>query len=232
MYSRIISIALVEPLYQVNIGHIARVMKNFCVKNLYLVKPRCNYLGAKAIMYSKHAHDVLEHAKKVGSISEAARISRSNLVVGTTGIWRKSERSLYNIYTPSAFVKSHKGAKRMLLVLGRDDTGLTKKELEECDAVVAIAANPAYPVLNISHALAILLYEFTGKDMSPEYSIERMLASESTKESIYMLFKKLVYSNKRIRNKKAVLMAFRHMLNRSLPREKELRALAVALSTK
>ncbi len=225
-----ISVAIVEPLYQVNLGYIARAMKNFGVEKLYLINPRCKPLGAKAIMYSKHARDILENAKKVGSISAAKAASGSNIVVGTTGIWEKSERSFYNIYTPNAFAKSYKNARSILLLLGRDDIGLLGKEMEECDAVVTIPTSKAYPVLNVSHALAILLYALLP--INPGYSAAGMLATSRTKKSVNMLFRELVYSNKRIRNKEAVMMAFSHIISRSMPTEKELRALAVALSRK
>ncbi len=222
-----ISIAVVEPLYQINLGYIARIMKNFGINELFLINPRCNPRGKQALMYSKHARDILENAKIVGSIEEARKKSRAQIVVGTTGIWRKAEKSLYNIYNPEEFAK--RKMKSMLLVLGRDDIGLLKNEISECDALLFIEANSSYPVLNISHALAILLYIFK-KERSAEYQFGRFLASEPTKRSTIKLFEDIVNKNNRIRNKKAVVNAFRHILDRSIPTEKELRALDVALS--
>jgi len=223
-----ISIALVEPLYQINIGYIARIMKNFSISNLYIINPRCNYKGKQAIMYSKHAHDIIESAMIVHSISEAKELSKPSMTVGTTGIWRKTESSFHNIYTLEEFARVHKAQRNILLVLGRDDIGMTKSELEQCDATIFIEASSSYPVLNISHALAVLLYELNKH--AHEYKFEEMLASSRTKKSIMLLFKSMVETNPKIRNKKAVTMAFEHMLNRSMPREKELKALAIALS--
>ncbi|MGC8586144.1 MAG: RNA methyltransferase [Candidatus Micrarchaeia archaeon] len=222
-----ISVAVVEPLYQINLGYIARIMKNFGISELFLINPRCNPHGKQALMYSKHARNILENAKIVGSIEEARKKSRAQIVVGTTGIWRKAEKSLYNIYNPEEFAK--RKMKSMLLVLGRDDIGLLKNEISECDALLFIEADGSYPVLNISHALAILLYIFK-KERSAEYKFSRFLASEPTKRSTIKLFEDLVNENNRIRDKKAVISAFKHILDRSMPTEKELRALDVALS--
>jgi TrmH family RNA methyltransferase len=223
-----ISVCVVQPLYQINIGYIARVMKNFGVKSLYLLKPRCNYLGSKAIMYSKHARSVIENAKIVESIDEARRASRSNIVVGTTGIWQKSSQAFYNVQNPRDFAK-HNKSKNVLIVLGRDDTGLTHNEIMSCDANVFIETDSTYPVLNISHALAILLYEFTRAKISRQYNFESFKSSARTKDVIIKLFSKVVEENTQIRDKKAVKMAFKHVINRSMPTEKELRALMIAL---
>ena len=78
-------------------------------------------------------------------------------------MWRKADSSFYNIsaFPSSGDKPAWKRSRDITIVLGRDDTGLAKEELRECDALVFIGTNEAYPVLNISHALAIMLYEFT-----------------------------------------------------------------------
>ena len=45
------------------------------------------------------------------------------------------------------------------MVFGRESTGLTREEILKCDVLVSIPASKAYPVLNLSHAVAIILYE-------------------------------------------------------------------------
>ena len=42
---------------------------------------------------------------------------------------------------------------------GRDTTGLKREELAQCDMAVRIETGSEYTTLNISHALAILLYK-------------------------------------------------------------------------
>ena len=55
-----IRIVLVEPMYQGNVGSVARAMKNFGYTDLVLVNP-CKLEGQARAM-SSHARDVLEGA--------------------------------------------------------------------------------------------------------------------------------------------------------------------------
>ena len=225
-------VAVMEPLYQINLGYIARTMKNFGLSKLYLINPRCNHLGKQAIQYSKHAREILENAKVCKSTDQ---IGDDAMLIGTTGMWRKAGSSLRNVYSlkaASRFVKRNSNAgHRIVLLLGRDDTGLSKDELRSCDATVFINADKAYPVLNISHALAIMLYEFSEADFEKEYSFMSSFYADSKYQSrIVKLFVRMIARDERIKDKATVAMAFRHVLRRAAPTRKEINALAVALS--
>ncbi|NLX39743.1 MAG: RNA methyltransferase, partial [Methanothrix sp.] len=52
-------------------------------------------------------------------------------------------------------------AGEVALLLGREDDGLSREELAACDVVVSIPTSPEYPIMNISHAAAVLLYELS-----------------------------------------------------------------------
>ncbi len=225
-----LKLIIVSPKYQLNVGYIARVAKNFGIDKLYFVKPRANIHGKKAIMYSKHAHDLLDSAFIKNTLEEFA--NECDVLVGTSGIFRSNPR-LGQVYTPeNAYKKildeSKRYKKNMIvgLVIGRDDKGLTAKELELCDILVHINANLEYPVLNISHSIAILLYEanrFNYKKSSlnlekPGIEEQKMLLS---------LFDDSI-RNKRIRDKKSVSRIFRKMLRRSQLDRHELHAMISA----
>ena len=221
-----LNLVIVEPMYQQNLGYIARVSKNFAIKRLNLVRPRCNYRGKEAIKYSKHARELLENAKISDSVKEA---TKGTFVVGTTALWRKTGKAFYNVYTPEKLLDSIKRRKirRVSLLIGRDDTGLTKDELASCDASVFIPAASEYPALNISHALAILLYAFSEAKGT---EIDGLGAKSSEIGRLSRLFKMMVSERKDIRDRHAVSMAFDHIIKRSAPTKKELGALSVALS--
>ncbi len=156
-----LKLIMVGPKYQMNVGYAARVAKNFGIERLFFLNPRADIKGNKAIMYSKHAVDLLRHAKTYSNFEDA--VYGCDLVVGTTGILRNGPR-FDNIYAPEKALKyAQKNNGTVALLIGRDDTGLSVEELGKCDIIVHIGSNAAYPVLNISHALAILLYEFTKK---------------------------------------------------------------------
>ena len=228
-----IDVAVVEPRYQINLGYIARVLRNFGMDRLYLVNPRCDYRGKQAIKYSKHAHMLLESARITKSIKD---LVRGAFVIGTTGIWSKTDRSFHNVFMlqkAGAMLRRVSTRKRVVLLIGRDDTGLTKEELKACDATVFIGANREYPVLNISHALAIMLYELTSKQYRKDYGfIERFYADAKQQRMALTLFNRLIERNRSIRDKDSVAMAFRHVLSRAMPTRKEINAIAIGLAEK
>ncbi len=227
MAVRRIRVIAVSPEYQINLGYIARVMKNFGVTDLRIVNPKCKPLGKDAIKYAKHAHEILRKAKFSKSIREAGR--GCGILIGTTAIWHKTEASFFNVYGIGAVDEMAAKAHTIGLVLGREGTGLTKEELAECDANVVIPTDKGYPVMNISHALAVLLFSLSGKrSVNPDIK----LGGAADREAIVKLFEKELGRRANIRDKKAVVSAFRHILSRSYATKKELGALAVAFSPK
>ncbi|MCC3433203.1 MAG: RNA methyltransferase, partial [Microcoleus sp. PH2017_04_SCI_O_A] len=57
-----IRIVLVEPAGPLNVGSVARVMKNMGLHQLILVNPQCDYLGEEARLMAVRAADILETA--------------------------------------------------------------------------------------------------------------------------------------------------------------------------
>lgn len=220
-------VIIVEPIYQINLGYIARVSKNFGVNELTLINPKCKYKGKEAIKYSKHAHDLLTNAKISNSIAKA---TKGTFVVGTTAIWRKTGEAFHNVYSLDRLIGMVKRNKirKVSLLIGRDNIGLTKEELAMCDATAFIETDDKYPALNISHALGIMLYAFSG--LTKETSIASMSARPEELKRIEKLFTLMISKRKDIRDKKAVTMAFEHIVNRAAPTQKEIGALSVALS--
>ncbi len=223
-----IKVILVEPLYQINLGYIASVIKNFGISEMNLVNPRCKYDGKEAVKYSKHAADLLKRARIYKSIAQAKK--GCDAIVGTTGLWYKSDKSFFNVYNPEAARRFLKNKKRVALLIGRDDTGLSKEEMNMCDASIFIPANKDYPVLNISHALAIVLYALSREEMSKEHPMERYYGDEKAMSAITRLFWMSIRDRKDIRYKKSVLMAFKHIISRANPTKKELNALAIGIA--
>ncbi len=77
-----IRVVLVEPMYQGNVGSVARAMKNFGYSDLVLINP-CELEGQARAM-SSHARDVLEGARIVSTLEEA--VKGADLLIGTTGV--------------------------------------------------------------------------------------------------------------------------------------------------
>jgi len=151
---------LVEPKYEGNIGSVARVMKNFGFKELVLVKPPP--LGDFCRAMASHAGDVLNNCKTVDVFEDA--VKNSNIIVGTTGITGESgdEHIRMPFFTPKELGEKLHGKKGSVsLVFGREDAGLSNEEIRKCDMIVSIPTCTEYPVMNLSHAVAIILYELS-----------------------------------------------------------------------
>ncbi len=152
-----VSVILVEPKVEGNIGAAARAMKNFGVSDLRLVKP-C-YVGDEAYKRAMHAGDVLDNARSFTNLDEA--LKDIDYIIGTSGIESISDKKyLRKNITPKELASKTTEIEGMSGVLfGREDFGLYNTELEKCDVVVTIPSNPDYPILNLSHSVAVILYE-------------------------------------------------------------------------
>jgi tRNA/rRNA methyltransferase len=152
-----IDIVLVEPLHEGNVGFAARVMKNFGFSDLVLVDP-CP-LGELARACAMHAWDVLENARTM-TLDEV--FLNYPLIIATTGGLSKSVcRSMrMPYYSPGEIREQIKEVKgKVAILFGRENRGLSNEEVRRCDMICTIPSSPAYPILNISHAVGIVCYE-------------------------------------------------------------------------
>lgn len=154
MLPRGVSVTLVEPKGPVNVGHVARLVRNFGVEKLYLVEPKVDM--AVAAVYASHASDVLDSA----AITTFDRVRKDHqLLVATTAV-RASKKSnvIRRIVGPDRLYEILSSSKSSSLVFGRDTTGLTNQEIQMCDITTTIDTAPEYRALNLGHAVAIILY--------------------------------------------------------------------------
>jgi tRNA/rRNA methyltransferase len=151
-------VVLVEPEKAGNIGSIARSMKNFDLTDLRIVSPKAP-ITEEAYRYATRGREILEKAKIFKTLPEALKGARH--VVGTTAIAGTSTRNLLRItMDPSQLalrLAETKGS--VALLLGRESSGLTNAELEQCNVIVTIPASKDYNVLNVATAASILFYE-------------------------------------------------------------------------
>lgn len=155
-----VKVVLVEPLYQGNVGSVTRVMKNFGFSDLVLVNP-CKLEGEARAM-SSHARDILESAHITSSLTEA--IEGANIVIGTTGITGSKiyEHIRMPFYVPRGLKEKLAGMDGTVAILfGREDQGFNNDELKACDMILTIPTSDIYPIMNLSHAVGIVLYEMS-----------------------------------------------------------------------
>ncbi len=151
-----IRIVLVETSHPGNIGAAARAMKTMGLGELYLVNPAL-YPNAEATARASGADDVLARAVVCDSLDDALR--DCTLVVGSSARMRTRR---WPQLEPRAFAEKavDEGRRgRVALVFGRERTGLTNEELDRCNYVVSISANPEYSSLNLAAAVQVFAYE-------------------------------------------------------------------------
>ena len=181
-----LSVVLVEPETPGNIGSVARVMKNFGAKSLVLINPRCSHLDGEAYGRAMHAQDILKAAAVVKSFSY---LEKFDYIVGTTAALGSDYNVLRSPITPDQlaqqlqhYLGSSNKKTSIALVFGREGTGLTSKEISKCDLVVTIPASKKYRALNLSHAVAIVLYELFKPSKSVKLASHIPLASRQDKK--------------------------------------------------
>ncbi|MGJ3248404.1 MAG: RNA methyltransferase [Elainellaceae cyanobacterium] len=156
-----IRIILVEPAGSLNVGSIARVMKNMGLHQLTLVNPHCDPLSADAFQMAVHADDVLRSAEVVPTLPDA--LVGCQRAIATTSRDRALDMPvdhpqpglrwlLASQVNPATSLDS-------ALIFGPEDRGLSNQELIYAQRCIRIPSNPVYPSLNLAQAVAICCYE-------------------------------------------------------------------------
>jgi tRNA/rRNA methyltransferase len=148
-----ISIVLVEPAGPLNVGSVARVMKNMGLKQLVLVNPQCDYLGDDARKMAVHGIEVLQSVRVVASLPEA--LKGCQRAIATAGRDRACPLPLEPPRTTLPWLLDAPSA----LIFGREDRGLSNEELSYAQRVVRIPSSSDYPSLNLAQSVAICTYE-------------------------------------------------------------------------
>lgn len=136
------AVVLVGPQIPENTGFIARLCSNYNCE-MRLVRPEFNLSESRDT--AVNAQNVLDETEIFEELEDA--LDDLDFVVGT-----KPGRG--------AIIESFQPRENTSLVLGREDSGLSNEELELCDAVVHIDT-PGYSSMNLSHAAAVLMHEFS-----------------------------------------------------------------------
>lgn len=159
-----ISIVLVGPKYGGNIGAVARSMHNSGLTDLVIVeRPE---IPEEAFKYAMHSASILENARHVARLSDIR--GDYEVMAGTSSVVTFNGRKFRRIsYDPENFWRIYlAGEGRIALIFGREDDGLRNSEIELCDSFIHIPANPEYPVYNLSHSVAVILYEMLHQSLT------------------------------------------------------------------
>ena len=156
-----------------NIGFLARTMANFGLKNLVLINPPT--LTNEAYYQATHGKYIVENAKIYPTLDDFYQSQRIDFKVASTGMAGGSYNLSRIPLKPEELGKSMNVSNKIAILFGREGNGLTNKEINDCDICVSIPTDPTYPIMNISHAAAIIFYElFKNKH---EFGVEGLSES-------------------------------------------------------
>jgi len=190
-------IVLVGPKFPGNVGAVARSMANFGLRDLVLVNPSCE-LDDDAFRRAKHGSFILDNARIVHDMDEA--VPAREFAEGCRGYQEK-----------------------IALVFGREDIGLLQEELERCDVLVWVPTGDEFPILNLSHAATIVMYEMYQADHVPRKPLP---ANREQKERLFSTFDDLMEEVAYPENRRhGTRVMFRRMMGRSIPSEYEFRTI-------
>lgn len=162
-----VRIVLVEPAGALNVGSVARVMKNMGLRQLILVNPHCDRLSPEARQMAVHGIDVLEHAQLVESLPEA--LKGCQRAIATTARPRTLNTPLETPKDALPWLLSE--TLSSALIFGPEDRGLTNVELNYAQRFICIPSNPEYPSLNLAQAVAVCVYELYQACLQPSKGV-------------------------------------------------------------
>jgi TrmH family RNA methyltransferase len=180
----LVRIVLIDPSHPGNIGSVARAMKNMALTDLVLVRPR-SFPHAEADALAAGADDILARARIVESVAEA--ISDCGFIAGTTS----RPRSYYWEFTTprdvAARIVAAPAENRAALLFGSERYGLATEDLNHCNVLVRIPANPEYCSLNLAMSVQLIAYEiFMAREQPHSHTqFEMPLAPSGDVEHFY-----------------------------------------------
>ncbi len=175
-----IHVILVEPIYEGNVGAVARIMHNFGYSSLRIVGAVPSKNDFYLAMHSEH---LLDEAQVFPTLKDA--ISDLDRVIAFSR--RLGKLKPIDLDPPELAQYCKKIPHLEIgLVFGRETYGLTDEEAALCPLRCHIPANPDFPSINLAQAVTVALWELTRK-ADPEIHLPAAPGFELDKMKTYML---------------------------------------------
>lgn len=152
---------MVRPSHPGNVGAAARAIKTMGFKELCLVAPKLDNINehAEAIALASGATDILSQACIVPSLKDA--LAPISLTFALSARPRYLGPPPLDIRESAKLAAEHieTATAKVAIVLGTERTGLNNSDLELCQNLCHIPANPEYSSLNVAQALQLAAWE-------------------------------------------------------------------------
>ncbi len=163
-----IAIILIEPSRPENVGATARAMKTMGLSRLIVVGTSI-WKSGRARALAVGAGDILEAVEEYATITEA--VSSMKAVAVTTARRRRRARPVFPVESAVPHILGAAEHGSVGVVFGREEWGMTGKELLVGDWWMTIPMATAYPSLNLAQSVMLVCRELarTARGPLPHY---------------------------------------------------------------
>ena len=151
-----IRIVLVGTTHPGNIGACARAMKNMGLRELALVRPKY-FPHDEATARASGADDVLGGARVFDALGPA--IGDCVYVAGASARSRAIDWPSLPPRDCAARLVAEQAGGPVAVVFGPEKSGLSNTDLDHCDTLLTIPADPDFSSLNLAMAVQVIAYE-------------------------------------------------------------------------
>jgi tRNA/rRNA methyltransferase len=150
-------VVLVEPKKPGNIGSAVRAMKNMGVSTLRLVNPVSYRDEPEQRKMGYRSQEIVEQARDYPDLASA--LADATLVFLATARKGKWKKDFLSPEQAAGKIAERLASDRIALVFGREDKGVTIEECQRANFFIKIPSAVAYPSLNLSQAVMVVVYE-------------------------------------------------------------------------
>ena len=158
-------IVLCQTSHPGNIGAAARAMKTMGLSRLYLVSP-ASFPDAHATVMATGAADLLQSATVCDTLEQA--LEGCALVIGLSARKRQLSHELLPARQAAERAVAVASSQEVALVFGTEMSGLSNAELDLCQLLAMIPANPEFSSLNLAAAVQVMCYELRMAGLSQD----------------------------------------------------------------
>ena len=224
-------IVLVEPQMGENIGAVARVMGNFGLSRLRVVKPRDGWPNVAARRSASGADRILDEAGLFDTVQEA--VADCSFVVASTARAHAQAKEVVGPEENGQRVSAKVSAgENVAILFGRERSGLESEEVGLADIVVTLPVNPAFASLNLAQAVAIVGYEYFKLQTKGELPFQTPdKSAAASKQQLYSFFDTLERELESVEffrppeKRSTMLINLRNIFNRMVLSQQDVRTL-------
>jgi tRNA/rRNA methyltransferase len=230
-----VRIVLVRPHYAGNVGSVARVMANFGLNDLAIVNPVCDLVSHDARRLATNGVAVLDSATLYPDIHAAIANCVATLATGGLADGTQRETVVGSPIQKLPFLINSLNLGKAAIVFGPEPHGLTTEEIGFCHGMIHIPTSESCPSLNLSHAVAICLYELaklineldSSNNQQNALTEKEQLASHEELDRLFAHLRQGFEAIHYVYGSKAdqLMHGFRHMISRCQPTNQEVRML-------